>query len=53
MSIALQTGVVDVMASGEFCNVRRRIAHLLTMYGFVIYVVTTVIMVFALSLIHI
>ena len=46
-SIAVQTAVVDVMASGEFCNVRRRIAHLLTMYGFVIYVVTTVIMVFA------
>ena len=35
------------MASGEFCNARRRIAHLLGMYGFVIYVVTTVIMVFA------
>jgi len=45
MSIAVQTAVVDVMASGEFCNMRRRIAHLLTMYGFVIYVVTTVIMV--------
>src|ERR1700745_1932986 len=45
--IAVQTAVVDVMASGEFCNVRRRIAHLLTMYGFVIYVVTTAIMVFA------
>ena len=47
MSIAVQTAVVDVMASGEFCNARRRIAHLLTMYGFVIYVVTTGIMVFA------
>ena len=47
MSIAVQTAVVDVMASGEFCNARRRIAHLLTMYGFVIYAVTTVIMVFA------
>ena len=47
VSLAVQTAVVDVMASGEFCNVRRRIAHLLTMYGFVIYVVTTVIMVFA------
>jgi hypothetical protein len=47
VSIAAQTAVVDVMTSGEFCNVRRRIAHLLTMYGFVIYVVTTAIMVFA------
>src|SRR5437868_2334443 len=45
-SIALQTVLVDVAASGEFCNPRRRLAHLLTMYGFVIYVVTTAIMVF-------
>ena len=47
VSIAIKTGVVDILASGEFCNVRRRIAHLLTMYGFVIYVVTTAVMVFA------
>lgn len=47
VSIAVQTAVVDVMTSGEFCNMRRRLAHLLTMYGFVIYVVTTAIMVFA------
>ena len=46
-SIAVQTAVVDVLASGEFCNPRRRVAHLLTMYGFVIHVVTTAIMVFA------
>jgi hypothetical protein len=47
VSIAMETAVVDVMTSGEFCNARRRIAHLLTMWGFVIYIVTTVIMVFA------
>jgi hypothetical protein len=46
VSIAVQTAVVDVLASGEFCNARRRLAHLLTMYGFVIYLVTTVMMVF-------
>jgi hypothetical protein len=46
-SLAIQTAVIDVMASGEFCNMRRRLAHLLTMYGFLIYLVTTVIMVFA------
>src|SRR6516164_9110776 len=46
-SLAVQTAVVDVMASGEFCDMPRRIAHLLTMYGFVIYVVTTIMMVFA------
>jgi len=47
LSLAVKTSVVDWLASGEFCSARRRIAHLLTMYGFVIYVVTTVVMVFA------
>jgi hypothetical protein len=46
-AIAVQTAVADVLASGEFCNARRRVAHLLTMYGFVIYVITTAVMVFA------
>lgn len=46
VSLAVKTGLVDVLASGEFCNARRRVAHLLTMYGFVIYVITTAIMVF-------
>jgi hypothetical protein len=45
-SIAVKTLAVDVLASGEFCNPRRRVAHLLTMYGFILYVVTTAIMVF-------
>ena len=47
VAVAVQTAVVDVMASGEFCNARRRIAHLLGMYGFLIYVVATAILVFA------
>src|SRR5688500_7597836 len=46
VSIAVQTAVVDVLTSGEFCNARRRVAHLLTMYGFVGYVVSTAVMVF-------
>ena len=46
VSIAVKTGVVDVLTSGEFCNPRRRIAHLLGMYGFVLYVVTTAILIF-------
>jgi len=50
VSIAIKTGVVDVLASGEFCNARRRVAHLLTMYGFVLHVVSTVVMVFSLSM---
>ncbi len=47
MSIVVETAVVDVLASGEFCNAKRRIAHLLGMYGFVMYLAATVIMVFA------
>jgi len=46
VSIAVRTGVVDVLTSGEFCNPRRRVAHLLGMYGFVIYVVATAILIF-------
>jgi hypothetical protein len=46
VSIAVQTAVVDVLASGEFCNPRRRVAHLLGMYGFVLYVLATVVLVF-------
>jgi hypothetical protein len=45
-TIAVQTAVVDVLASGEFCNPRRRVAHLLTMYGFILHVVSTVVLVF-------
>ena len=48
-SLAVQTAVVDVLASGEFCNPKRRLAHLLTMYGFILYVVTTAILVFRYS----
>ncbi|MFP6704503.1 MAG: adenylyl-sulfate reductase [Alphaproteobacteria bacterium] len=45
-SLAVQTAVMEGLTSGEFCDARRRIAHILTMYGFLIYVVTTVVMVF-------
>ena len=46
ISIAFKTAVIDVATSAEFCNQKRRLAHLLTMYGFLIYVITTCIMVF-------
>jgi hypothetical protein len=46
VSIGVKTAVVDVLASGEFCNTKRRIAHLLTMYGFIFHVVSAVVMVF-------
>jgi hypothetical protein len=46
VSIAMQTAVVDVLASGEFCNARRRVAHLLTRYGFVFHVLSSAVLVF-------
>jgi hypothetical protein len=46
VSLAVRTVVVEGLMSGEFCNARRRIAHLLTMYGFLAYVITTAVMVF-------
>ncbi|MBT9567415.1 MAG: adenylyl-sulfate reductase [Thiobacillus sp.] len=47
ISIAVHTAVVDVLASGEFCNPRRRVAHLLTMYGFILFLIATVVLVFS------
>jgi hypothetical protein len=49
VSLVVRTAVVDGLMSGEFCNARRRIAHLLTMYGFLAYAITTVILVFGYS----
>lgn len=46
MSMAVQTMASEVLTSSEFCSTQRRIAHLLTMYGFIGYVAATVIMVF-------
>lgn len=45
-TIAVTTVAVDVLTSGEFCNQRRRQAHLLTMYGFILFAATTAIMIF-------
>lgn len=49
VSLAIQTVAVEVVTSSEFCNAQRRVAHLLTMYGFLAYVITTAIMVFGYS----
>ena len=46
VTLGVQTAVVEVATSGEFCNPQRRAAHLLTMYGFIAYIVATVVMVF-------
>lgn len=45
-SIAIKVLANEVLTSGEFCNTRRRLSHLLTMYGFIIFVATTAIMIF-------
>ena len=47
VSLAVQTAASEVLTSSEFCNPRRRIAHLLTMYGFIVFVISTFIMVFS------
>jgi hypothetical protein len=48
IGIALGTVAKEVLASGEFENPIRRISHLFIMYGFVIFVVTTALLIFAL-----
>jgi len=44
--IAIATVANEVLTSGEFCNTKRRLSHLLTMYGFIIFVATTAMMIF-------
>lgn len=46
VGIAVKTVAVDVLTSAEFCNQKRRLAHLLTMYGFILFVVSTAVMIF-------
>jgi hypothetical protein len=46
-ALALKTVAKEVLTSGEFDNPKRRISHLFTMYGFIIFVVTTAILIFA------
>jgi hypothetical protein len=47
VSLAINTLGSEVATSGEFCKWPRRTSHLLMSYGFVIYLLTTVAMVFA------
>lgn len=46
-SLAARTLLTEVAASGEFCKPARRLSHLLMSYGFVVYLLTTVVMVSA------
>jgi len=45
-SLAAQTVVNEVLTSSEFKRIRRRISHLFTMYGFVIFVASTAVLIF-------
>jgi len=47
VTIATSVLVKEVLTSGEFSNPRRRLSHLLTMWGTIIFIVTTAIMIFS------
>ncbi len=47
IAIATSVLVKEVLTSGEFDNPRRRLSHLLTMWGTIIFIVTTAIMIFS------
>jgi hypothetical protein len=47
VAIAASVLVCEVLTSGEFKSTRRRLSHLLTMWGTVIFIATTAIMIFA------
>ena len=46
MSLAISTVTSEVLTSSEFANPQRRLSHLMTMYGFIIFVVSTVALIF-------
>ena len=46
VGLLIKTVASEVITSSEFCYTPRRISHLLTMYGFIIFVVATAMMIF-------
>ena len=46
ISLAMAT-IAEAAVSGEFCKWPRRVSHLLMMYGFLLYLISTVVMIFA------
>ena len=46
MSLAVSTVTNEVLTSSEFANPQRRLSHLMTMYGFIIFVISTVALIF-------
>jgi len=47
VSLAVQTLANEVLTSAEFKNQKRRVSHLFTMYGFIIFVVTSAMLIFS------
>jgi len=45
-SLKVKTITNEVLTSSEFCNTRRRISHLCTMYGFILFVLMSAILIF-------
>ncbi|MEJ2329331.1 MAG: adenylyl-sulfate reductase [Gammaproteobacteria bacterium] len=45
-SLAIQTVAGEVLTSSEFKSTKRRISHLFTMYGFILFVVSTAVLIF-------
>jgi hypothetical protein len=45
-SLAMKTLANEVLASSEFKSTRRRISHLFTMYGFILFVASTAVLIF-------
>jgi hypothetical protein len=45
-SLAVQTVINEVLTSSEFKRTQRRISHLFTMYGFIIFVASTAVLIF-------
>lgn len=44
--LAVATVASEIITSSEFCSTKRRLSHLLTMYGFIIFIATTALMIF-------
>ncbi len=46
-SLLVKTITSEVLTSSEFSNQKRRLSHLMTMYGFILFVLSTAILIFA------
>ena len=46
IGLMISTLIGEVMTSSEFQNVKRRISHLLLMYGFIMFMVSTIVQIF-------